>query len=119
MLKEVMKRAHELAKQMEGHYVARLALALRQAWTEIKNGLETIASRIKDAARKEDGVSLQANVWEKHGKRRIYFNEYATKLGYFEFDANGKFVKAWIERGGKAEVTLKWIKNCFELGIEI
>lgn len=36
MKKQVMKRAHELAKGFEGHYAARLALALRQAWTEVK-----------------------------------------------------------------------------------
>lgn len=119
MLKKVMKRAHELAKQMEGHYAARLALALRQAWAEVKNGLDAIASRIEDIARKEDGVTIKANVWEKYGKRRIYFNEYTTKLGYFEFDSNGKLMKAWIEKGGKAASTLKWIKNCFDLGIEI
>ncbi|MCL6539811.1 MAG: hypothetical protein K6T87_04345, partial [Roseiflexus sp.] len=35
-LKQVMKRAHELARGMEGDYVARLALALRQAWKEAR-----------------------------------------------------------------------------------
>lgn len=36
MLKQIMKRAHELAREMEGHYAARLSLALRQAWEEAK-----------------------------------------------------------------------------------
>lgn len=41
MLKQIMKRAHELARQMEGDYVARLSLALRQAWKEAKEVEET------------------------------------------------------------------------------
>ncbi|MGG3821113.1 hypothetical protein ABEU79_04885 [Geobacillus thermodenitrificans] len=35
-MKQIMKRAHELARMMEGDYVARLALGLRQAWKEAK-----------------------------------------------------------------------------------
>ena len=35
-MKKIMKRAHELAKEMEGDYRARMSLALRQAWREEK-----------------------------------------------------------------------------------
>jgi hypothetical protein len=35
-VRNVMKRAHELARQMEGDYRARMVLALRQAWTETR-----------------------------------------------------------------------------------
>jgi hypothetical protein len=45
MLKTIMKRAHQLARQMEGDYAARLALGLRQAWREVRRmskKLETI-----------------------------------------------------------------------------
>lgn len=41
MLSKIMKRAHELAQQMEGHYAARLSLALREAWKEAKEVKET------------------------------------------------------------------------------
>lgn len=34
--REIMKRAHEIAKKLEGHYSARLVIALRQAWKEAK-----------------------------------------------------------------------------------
>jgi hypothetical protein len=34
--RELMKRAHALAKQMEGDYRARLVIALQQAWQEAK-----------------------------------------------------------------------------------
>lgn len=40
MLQQIMKRAHELAKQMEGHYSARLSIALRQSWEEAKQARE-------------------------------------------------------------------------------
>lgn len=36
MMKKIMKRAHELARMMEGDYAARMALALRQAWREAR-----------------------------------------------------------------------------------
>lgn len=36
MKKEVMKRAIELARMMEGDWVARMALALRIAWKEVR-----------------------------------------------------------------------------------
>jgi hypothetical protein len=35
MKKNVMKRAHQIAKSLEGDYRARMSLALRQAWREV------------------------------------------------------------------------------------
>ena len=36
MKRNVMKRAHQIAKTLEGDYRARMSLALRQAWKEVK-----------------------------------------------------------------------------------
>lgn len=36
MKRNVMKRAHEIARNLEGDYRARMSLALRQAWKEEK-----------------------------------------------------------------------------------
>ena len=36
MKRNIMKRAHEIAKGLEGNYRARMSLALRQAWREEK-----------------------------------------------------------------------------------
>ena len=36
MKRNVMKRAHQIAKNLEGDYRARMSLALRQAWKEAK-----------------------------------------------------------------------------------
>ena len=35
MKRNVMKRAHQIAKTLEGDYRARMSLALRQAWKEV------------------------------------------------------------------------------------
>ena len=36
MKRSLMKRAHEIARSLEGDYIARMSLALRQAWKEVK-----------------------------------------------------------------------------------
>ena len=36
MKRNLMKRAHEIARSLEGDYRARMSLALRQAWKEVK-----------------------------------------------------------------------------------
>lgn len=36
MLKQIMKRAHEIAKKLVGDYAARLKYALKKAWAEYK-----------------------------------------------------------------------------------
>ena len=36
MKRRLMKRAHEIARSLEGDYIARMSLALRQAWKEVK-----------------------------------------------------------------------------------
>lgn len=41
MKKGIMKRAHEIARTLEGHYIARLAMALRMAWAEARKPRKT------------------------------------------------------------------------------
>ena len=36
MKRNLMKRAHQIAKGLEGDYRARMSMALRQAWKEVK-----------------------------------------------------------------------------------
>src|SRR5690554_1955476 len=42
MLKRIMKKAHRIAKKMEGDYQARLSLALKLAWKEERGNGEMI-----------------------------------------------------------------------------
>lgn len=44
--REMMVKAHQMAKQMIGDYSARLALALRTLWAAAKKGLETMKELI-------------------------------------------------------------------------
>ena len=43
-MRKIMKRAHELARKMEGDYQARMALALRQAWKEEREANQMVES---------------------------------------------------------------------------
>lgn len=45
--REMMTKAHEMAKQMVGAYSARLALALRQLWASLKVEVEKVAEAIR------------------------------------------------------------------------
>src|SRR5690554_4896083 len=61
---EIMRRAHEIARQCEGDYRARLALGLRQAWLEHR-----LLTR------------WGGRLWEKNGHRRIYINNLSVLYG--------------------------------------
>src|SRR5690606_21086370 len=60
---DIMIRAHEIARTLDGNYMARMALALRQAWLE--------ARLIQAGGRR----------WTKAGHNRIYFNNLAELYG--------------------------------------
>ena len=47
MKRNLMKRAHEIARSLEGDYRARMSLALRQAWKEEKGMEITLENIIK------------------------------------------------------------------------
>lgn len=48
MKSKVMRRAHELAKKMIGDWYARLSLALRQAWREVRGMLNEIKAQVNN-----------------------------------------------------------------------
>ena len=78
--REIMVRAHEVARTMEGDYSARMVLALRQAWME--------ARLLKAGGR----------LWEKAGMRRLYFNNLAELYGLtLEFYNTGNISAAWLD----------------------
>lgn len=78
-MKEVMVRAHEIAKELVGDYIARLKIALAIAWKEFKKkSTKTIRQLVEeavDAAVGEKGADdYYWNTWEKYGKKRIYIS---------------------------------------------
>lgn len=68
--REIMVRAHEVARTLEGDYRARMSAGLTQAWLE---------SRL---------VNAGGNRWEKAGHRRLYFNNLEDLYG-LELDHYG------------------------------
>lgn len=68
-LKEIMTRAHQIARQCEGDYQACLSYGLRQAWAEYR-------------------LAQLGNRWQKAGHDRIYFNDleawYGLELDYYK-----------------------------------
>ena len=91
MMKNIMKRAHELARKMEGDYTARLALALRQAWREARQP-KKLADEVTFVyeGRARETIKLQLNRWTKYGKDRVYVNEGRKKIGFLNLE-NGKW----------------------------
>lgn len=78
-MKEVMVRAHQIAKDLEGDYIARLKMALAVAWKEFKEkSTKTVRQLVEDAidvAVEEKGADDYFwNTWEKYGKKRIYIS---------------------------------------------
>ena len=97
-MKKVMMRAWEIAKQAAkkfgGRAIEYIALALREAWKEIKNMVMDIIDRIEELEAK--GFKR----WQKNGMDRMYIN--ASALGlictYYKTGniSNAEFRGNWI-----------------------
>lgn len=50
-MKELMVKAHQIAKTLEGDYQARLAIALKQAWAEKKSEKKIVIAKQTEKAK--------------------------------------------------------------------
>lgn len=73
-MKAIMKRAHEIARTLEGDYSARLALALKSAWREAKNPVKVVVKKATEKAKMLvlqftdiTGTDREFNVWFPNG----------------------------------------------------
>lgn len=90
---KVFKKAVKMAKAFTGDWIARMKLALKIVWKQAKKTVKSFADAaefVSGIVSKEEKVSARA--WEKYGKHRVYVNYYATLVGYFKFDENGKYL---------------------------
>ena len=88
-MREIMVRAHQLAATMEGDYLARMALALRQAWAEARNAGKSLEDRL---------IEVGGKLWEGYGKRRIYFNRLHEWYGLtYETYNTGNISAAFVD----------------------
>lgn len=95
--KEIMIRAHELARQMIGDYRARLALGLRQAWREARQPQNLTARELAEiAAEKLEAKGFRATVkqhskiegrWLVYVKRRL--SRGWQEIGYIRVENDG------------------------------
>lgn len=90
-MKTIMKRAWEIYKTLVGDHIAKLSLALKMAWAEVKTPTAKKitftgkAKTLKTVTENDESSYLYFNKWEKYGKVRIYINDYKNRtLGYIE-----------------------------------
>lgn len=81
---QIMQRAHEIARTLEGDYSARMSIALRQAWAEAKISAET-TGQIKE-------IVAKYKLYEPNTKKGMIaaVNGVALKKNKADFD----FIKA-------------------------
>lgn len=109
----VMKRAWEIYRTLIGDHTAKLAMALRQAWAEIKNTAKTAFEGFTKIAKCNDACDdshyFTFKLWEKGDKKRIYINDYKRRtLGYIE---NGNTIIN--DRQGNTQDEIDYALNAF------
>ena len=94
-MKNVMKRAWEIYRTLAGDHSAKLAMALKAAWAEIKNAVKSVKDQI--IARIElicanscscYNYTVVAKDWENYGKNRTYLSvtETSSTKHFKKFD---------------------------------
>lgn len=82
MMKQIMKRAWEIYRTLEGDRLAKLSMALRQAWAEAKaakvSPKQQIIDRLNEIVANSAILAgceliVNANDWQNYGKDRTYF----------------------------------------------
>lgn len=92
----VMKRAWEIAKEGQKKFGGKVkeffVVALKMAWSEIKNPVKTV-KEVAQMIQAKLGGTAKVNVWEKYGKKRIYVNKgFKQQVAMLEFDAQDNFI---------------------------
>ena len=93
--REIMVRAHEIARLMTGDYIARMSYALRQAWKEARSaavyevvGRDEIVVQVAGCT----PARLRLARWTKYGKDRLYVSEIRARIekkyGYLDLLTN-------------------------------
>lgn len=128
--REIMVKAHQMAKKMVGDYSARLALALRTLWANIKKGVNNIVKAIENLAGtgSEKQIAWATDIINTTRKKLqnelTYFAGREKRENYSYAEIKGKIergiadlenssysAKWWIEHQGVAESFLQRIKR--------
>lgn len=98
-MKNIMKKAWEIYRTLTGDHIAKLSMALRMAWQEVKkmvketfNGFaKVIIPGRENCSDDESSKFLTLKSWNKNSISRIYLNDYKRRtIGYIDVE-NHKF----------------------------
>ena len=96
--REIMARAHEIARLMTGDYLARMSYGLRRAWEEARGVSHYEVVGRNEIVVRVDGcmpARLRLSRWTKYGKDRLYVADvrprYERTWGYLDL-VTGRFV---------------------------
>lgn len=93
MKKTIMVRAHEIAKNLDGDYVARMSLALRQAWVEARKPAKATITTTSGSRKHKSWVAQIVGTHTRFGLDRQFVDpvtegwfdkDYELADGYYE-----------------------------------
>lgn len=107
-MKEIMNRAWEIYKTLEGDHSAKLSMALRMAWKESRKADFTGVAYIGEGF----GVK-RFSKWQKYGKNRIYINreDGKTTYGYIDLDNDSTLVCSESLKSTLAPYVNEFVEN--------
>ena len=96
MKRNIMKRAHEIAKGLEGDYRTRMSIALRQAWKEVKGmaNEQELRKRLREIAAEAKAAKSDAVLSALAAERREILRQIGKKCrgcGKFHLPENIKY----------------------------
>lgn len=108
----VMKRAWEIYRTLTGDHIAKLSVALRKAWAEIKNAVKNVKEEcinrmntIIAASNTVYNRKIVAKDWENYGKNRTYLSIVETGRGTSHYK---KYDFGFIDNNTNEYVAGKW-----------
>lgn len=95
MKKQVMRRAWEIYRELVGDRIAKLSMAMRQAWAEVK---AAAAAEIVNGWNVTALIEAGCNRWKKYGKDRVYLRHIGAALMGLEltYYKSGCISGAWL-----------------------
>ncbi|WP_142415390.1 hypothetical protein [Hathewaya massiliensis] len=93
-MREIMTRAHQIAKTLEGDYSARLSMALKLAWVEAKGTKGVVV--VKETAKAKCLVIFFEDILGNERKMNVWFPN-----GWLE---NNNMPKMWALKKKAAEI---------------
>lgn len=104
-MKELMIRAHQIAKTLEGNYSARMSIALKQAWSEFKMKKETLTEQFENflgfkfESPSDSRISemyLTKTIVVKYSDYKNYLEMLGRKVKKGSYDASTKTIQVKI-----------------------